>query len=636
LQASNEQYSVDHRLMGVLQLKAQNTSLTEDWQWQGKWLEGDWRLPFASLSLQEAFDIRVSPQQALVSAHCWQVLDTSNDSICLNDVVYKDQSVDTQAKLSLNLKAPLQHYFADIIMPGTSLPLTSDISLSYSPKAGLNADAYTVITNANVVTSRHKISLMTIVANVEVENDIVNTNVFAGTQSFGSLGLRSELLLAPESRQHNGQLRINNMQLSPLQRFLPTVDKIAGNVNGSINFAGPLDLPMLNGEMNVNDGELVVDNYPYPITNFNQSITLENNQAKVDGGFELGAGSGEYQADINFADGLSIVGTLKGAGMQLAYAEHELLATPDLRFDVKPDNIQLSGQIAIPNAQFTLKKLPESARSPSGDTLIIGQEPDPPIVPIGLDINLRLLIDKPKLKRVNIEALDLKASLAGDLQLKVKQQKNPVSGEFSPLQTYLNGTINVLQGSYEAYGQMLQIRRGEIYFSGPPSLPQFDVTAIRNPLNTADQVIAGVRLSGNPVVPKVELFSEPAMIQARQLSYLLQGTDLDGGAGTSTNVMLINQLVNFGIGSSENRVNKLGKSLGLDSLNIQTAGQGTNTQVQVSGRIAKDIQVTYGVGLFDSASEVILKYQLLPQLYLEAKSGADSALDLFYELSRGE
>jgi translocation and assembly module TamB len=100
--------------------------------------------------------------------------------------------------------------------------------------------------------------------------------------------------------------------------------------------------------------------------------------------------------------------------------------------------------------------------------------------------------------------------------------------------------------------------------------------------------------------------------------------------------MLVNALVSFGVGNSDNGVNKLGKSLGFDSLNVQTAGQGDRTQVQLTGRLSENVQITYGVGVFDQASEVILKYQLLPKLYLEAKSGATSAVDLFYEVTRNE
>jgi translocation and assembly module TamB len=43
--------------------------------------------------------------------------------------------------------------------------------------------------------------------------------------------------------------------------------------------------------------------------------------------------------------------------------------------------------------------------------------------------------------------------------------------------------------------------------------------------------------------------------------------------------------------------------------------------------------VTYGIGVFDSVSEVSVHYQLLPQLYLEAVSGLNSTLDLIYEVN---
>ena len=169
-------------------------------------------------------------------------------------------------------------------------------------------------------------------------------------------------------------------------------------------------------------------------------------------------------------------------------------------------------------------------------------------------------------------------------------------------------------------------------------MPQFDIRAIRNPLNTDGDVVAGLRISGNPVVPRIELFSEPPMTQARQLSYLLQGKDLSSGDDDTSrsDTALVNALIGFGVSRSDSGVGQIGNALGFDSLNLQTAGAGDNSQVQITGRIAQDIQITYGIGVFDQASEIILKYQIMPQLFIEAKSGIDSTIDLFYEISRGE
>jgi translocation and assembly module TamB len=95
----------------------------------------------------------------------------------------------------------------------------------------------------------------------------------------------------------------------------------------------------------------------------------------------------------------------------------------------------------------------------------------------------------------------------------------------------------------------------------------------------------------------------------------------------------VNALVSFGVGRSENGIGSLGQKLGVKDLNLQTAGQGSDTQVQLSGQLAKGVKITYGIGVFDSVSEVSVHYQLLPKLYLEAVSGVNNTLDLYYQIT---
>lgn len=651
LSLQHPDYSFNHFISGEAIINPQA------WRWLGKWEKGEFTSAFDRFFLDKPTEIRVNQTRATIRPHCWVSARLSDEfattvlantavppkdtskTLCLEQIRYSPALTEVNAKFAYNLNIPLLHYFPDIIKQGTSLPFSTDLALVYTSEKGAQLSAYTLMTQANLTTTKHKIELVAVVANSSLQDQVLKTNVFAGTKATGALGISSTLNLSPNSRAHKGQLQIDNFMLSPLQRFIPSVEKLGGAIAGSILFDGPLAEPQLNGVLQISDVDLVLNNYPYPITNFNQTITIANTKADIKGDFELGAGTADYTGTLTLFDGdkpFSFEGEINGAGMQLAFADNELLASPSLKLALEPNKFSLKGEVTIPNAQLKLDKLPESARTPSSDTIVIGKAPEPPLVPIDLDIDVRILIDPPKLKRVTVNALDLKASLGGDVRVQVRQTQNPVTKEFSPLETYVYGSVNILSGSYEAYGQNLQVQKGAIFFSGAPSLPQFDITAVRNPLNTADKVVAGIRISGNPAVPKVELFSQPAMAQARQLSYLLQGTDLNGGPGQAQDVMLVNMLVNFGVGNSENGVNRFGRALGFDSLNVQAAGQGTNTQVQVTGRISDNIQVTYGVGLFDQASEVILRYQLLPQMYLEAKSGATSAVDLFYEWTRGQ
>ena len=53
----------------------------------------------------------------------------------------------------------------------------------------------------------------------------------------------------------------------------------------------------------------------------------------------------------------------------------------------------------------------------------------------------------------------------------------------------------------------------------------------------------------------------------------------------------------------------------------------------ISGYIAPDLQVKYGVGIFNSLGEFTLRYRIISDLYIEAISGVDSAVDLIYQFS---
>lgn len=69
----------------------------------------------------------------------------------------------------------------------------------------------------------------------------------------------------------------------------------------------------------------------------------------------------------------------------------------------------------------------------------------------------------------------------------------------------------------------------------------------------------------------------------------------------------------------------------MKNLSLDTEGVGDSSAVVVSGYITPDLQVKYGVGIFDSLATLTLRYRLMPRLYLEAVSGLDQALDLLYQ-----
>ena len=219
---------------------------------------------------------------------------------------------------------------------------------------------------------------------------------------------------------------------------------------------------------------------------------------------------------------------------------------------------------------------------------------------------------------VRLDAFGLKARFEGRLRV---VQDNSTLG--------LNGQILIPEGQFRAYGQDLLVQKGELFFSGPLANPSLNIEAIRNPERTADDVKAGVRVTGNAKTPKVEIFSDPSLPQEEALSYVLRGEGLDP-SGDSDNSAITTALIGLGVSQGSAVLGKIGDAVGLEGLGVDTEGVGDSSQVVVSAYVLPGLKVKYGIGIFDSLATLTLRYRLMPQLYVEAMSGVDQAVDMLY------
>ena len=74
--------------------------------------------------------------------------------------------------------------------------------------------------------------------------------------------------------------------------------------------------------------------------------------------------------------------------------------------------------------------------------------------------------------------------------------------------------MRAVDGTYQAYGQKLDIERGVLTFNGPVENPRLDIEATRPNLD----VRVGVAVTGTALNPRVRLFSEPEMSDIDKLS----------------------------------------------------------------------------------------------------------------------
>ena len=71
--------------------------------------------------------------------------------------------------------------------------------------------------------------------------------------------------------------------------------------------------------------------------------------------------------------------------------------------------------------------------------------------------------------------------------------------------------------------------------------------------------------------------------------------------------------------------------MGVKDFTLDSEGSGVASSVIASGRISERISLRYGVGVFEPASTLTLRYELSKRLYLEAASGLANSLDVFYK-----
>ena len=178
------------------------------------------------------------------------------------------------------------------------------------------------------------------------------------------------------------------------------------------------------------------------------------------------------------------------------------------------------------------------------------------------------------------------------------------------------------EAKYEAYGQKLNIRRGQILFAGSIAQPALEIEAIKE----VDSKIVGVRVEGRANAPTLTLFSDTAMNQDEMLGYLLLGRPLyqDGQLSLTNNnnsndsALLASAALSLGIKGGQGLASGIGTALGVKDVTLDAEGSGDDTRFTVSGYLTPSLYLRYGVGVFTPVNKVTLRYKLNKNLYLRA------------------
>jgi translocation and assembly module TamB len=294
-----------------------------------------------------------------------------------------------------------------------------------------------------------------------------------------------------------------------------------------------------------------------------------------------------------------------------------VIASPDLQVRATPERLDLTGEVRVPRASITPAEL-EPVVPASEDVVIVGangddvSEPEPAVA---IHTRVRVVLGD----SVHLDAFGLSGRLAGSLMV-MDEPGSVTTGR---------GEVRIVDGTFERFRQRLAIDRGRLIFAdGPIDNPGLEVRITRR---TRD-VLAGMNVAGTAATPQVTLFSEPGMAEADVLAYLLLGRPASL-ASQAEGEFLQNAAASAGLAGGRMLAGRLGSTLGLQDARIE----GENLQqasLFLGTYLSPRLYVGYGIGLFDTANLLRIRYHLGNAWVLQTESGDETGADLLYTIER--
>lgn len=451
----------------------------------------------------------------------------------------------------------------------------------------------------------------TLALNSELTPKRVDSRLRFEGGELGELDVNLQIDPSTEAKAISGSFLLSDFDLSVAKPFVAQVERLNGQLNGRGELSGSLQAPQVNGELRLSDAEIAGSELPVSFEQLQVRALIEGERVRVDGDWRSGEqGRGEIAGTLNWQDALDLDMRISGSQLPVIVEPYaELEVEPDLRLELAGDQLAVSGKVLVPRGDIQVRDLPPSTVKVSEDAVIVGAEAEDEQTPLAIRMDIDVEVGQDRLR---FSGFGLTADLAGYLHIGDNLDAR--------------GELNLNNGRYRAYGQRLTIRRAQLLFTGVLSQPFLNIEAIRR--IDADNVIAGLRITGSAEQPRVDVFAEPAMSQEQALSYLVLGRPL--GTDSGENNMLAQAALGLGLAGSASITGNVAQRLGIQDFQLDTEGSGTETSVVASGRLTDRLTLRYGVGVFESANTVALRYELTKRIFLEAASGLASSLDIFY------
>jgi translocation and assembly module TamB len=400
----------------------------------------------------------------------------------------------------------------------------------------------------------------------------------------------------------SGELAFATDALTWMELFSPDIVEPTGRLDGRITLGGTRAQPALGGQARLAGFATEIPAL---------AIRLTQGEVRLDA---LADGTARIAGSVRSGEGtLAIDGTLGWQGtdtpLVLAVRGANVLAsdTRDLHAVIDPDltvryragqPLDVTGTVGVPEARVDLERLDRGV-STSGDVVVLDPEdPDEGLqTPLQLDLTLALGED------VRLDGFGLDGSLTGRLRVRQRPGREMTA----------SGALDVA-GQYTAYGQKLDITRGELSWNNNAiANPALDIRAERE----VGDVTAGIQVTGRATSPQAEVWANPAMDESEALAYLALGRPLSTASGEEGRQLDAASAALSAGGSL--LASQLGARIGLDAGVVSSRTLGGSV-FGVGKYLSPRLYVGYGVSLLGTGQVLTLKYLLRKGFDIEIES----------------
>jgi len=386
------------------------------------------------------------------------------------------------------------------------------------------------------------------------------------------------------------------MNLKLIESFNPDFTS-SGTATVSLNAAGTVSDPLLQGRLLVSDGAITYSGLPSGLSALNGSVLFDQDRIQIEkltarsgGGMVTLGGSVSYfhrQATLDL--------TAEGQDVRLRYPPGvSSTANADLHLTGTSTAATLSGDITVTKLAVTpgfdfaayLQGVKNSASVPNPNSLLNR---------IKLDIHVTTTPE--------LQMQTALAKLSGDADLHMRGTvARPV----------LLGRVDIIEGEVNFNGGKYRLERGDVSFTNPVRIEpvldleattrvsEYDITlGLNGPLDKLN-----VNYRSEPPLPSADIIALLALGRTREESAALQNSSPSPFSQEASNLILT-QALNATV---SNRVQRL---FGVSRIKIDPQGLGNETsinrgpQVTIEQQVSDKLTLTYSTNVSQAAQQII-------------------------------